>query len=128
MKIFLNVTVLLLLLNSGIFTGCSGNSEEMTTDWPEIEVTHKPWTYWWWLGSAVDKSNITYNLELYQQGGMGGVHIIPIYGVKGYENQFIDYLTPKWLEMLAYTARECKRLGILRNRNECVCVKGREQN
>ena len=72
----------------------------------------KPWTYWWWMGSAVDSSNITYNLEEFSQAGIGGVHIIPIYGVKGYEEKFIDYLSPRWMEMLAYTGKECDRLGI----------------
>lgn len=73
---------------------------------------HKPWTYWWWLGSAVDKENITYNLEKFAEVGIGGVQIIPIYGVKGYEEKFIDYLSPKWIEMLGYTSKECERLGL----------------
>jgi hypothetical protein len=27
--------------------------------WPEATVTSKPWTRWWWLGSAVDEASIT---------------------------------------------------------------------
>jgi len=72
----------------------------------------KPWTYWWWMGSAVDKEGITYNLEEFASAGIGGVHIIPIYGVKGYDDKFIDFLSPKWMEMLDYTSAECKRLGM----------------
>jgi hypothetical protein len=72
----------------------------------------KPWTYWWWMGSAVDKENITYNLEEFARAGIGGVHIIPIYGVKGYEDKFTDYLSPKWMELFSYTASECNRLGL----------------
>jgi hypothetical protein len=54
--------------------------------------TAKPWAYWWWMGSAVDEKNITANLEDYAKAGFGGMHIIPIYGVKGEESKFIPYL------------------------------------
>lgn len=40
------------------------------------------------------------------------MHIIPIYGVRGAEEGFIDYLSPKWMQMLAHTTREAKRLGM----------------
>ncbi|MBX3007040.1 MAG: hypothetical protein KF816_03330 [Melioribacteraceae bacterium] len=73
---------------------------------------NKPWTYWWWLGSAVDSANITYSLENFKKAGIGGVHIIPIYGVKGFEEKFINFLSPQWMEMLSHTANECERIGI----------------
>ncbi len=72
----------------------------------------KPWTYWWWLGNAVDSANIKFNLEEFRKAGIGGVHIIPIYGVKGYEEKFIDFLSPKWMSMLGFTSQECNRLGL----------------
>jgi hypothetical protein len=80
--------------------------------WPEATSTNKPWARWWWLGSAVDKENITRLLEQYQKAGFGGVEICPIYGAKGAEDRFIDFLSPKWMEMLAHTTSEAKRLGM----------------
>jgi len=80
--------------------------------WPGIKTTHRPGTYWWWMGSAVDEKNITYNLENLCQAGIGGVTIVPIYGVVGEEARYIDYLTPRWMEMLDYTIREADRLGM----------------
>ena len=74
--------------------------------------TAKPWAYWWWMGSAVDKKGITQNLEDFAGAGFGGMHIIPIYGVKGEESHFISYLSPAWLEMLDYTVQEANRLGL----------------
>lgn len=74
--------------------------------------TAKPWAYWWWLGSAVNQPDIKKNLEEYAKAGFGGMHIIPIYGVKGKEAQFIDYLSPAWLNILDYTVQEAKRLGL----------------
>jgi hypothetical protein len=80
--------------------------------WPAETQTQKPWTRWWWLGSAVDKPNLTRELEEFARNGIGGVEICPIYGAKGAEDRFIDFLSPEWMEMLAHTTREAKRLGL----------------
>jgi alpha-L-rhamnosidase len=80
--------------------------------WPVITQQTKPWTRWWWQGSAVDKPNLTWAMQQYQQAGLGGLEITPIYGVKGTENRFIDFLSPKWMEMLQHTLTEGKRLGL----------------
>jgi hypothetical protein len=80
--------------------------------WPKLKMENKPGTYWWWMGSAVDNKNISYNLENLQKVGIGGVTIVPIYGVKGLEQRYIDYLSPKWMDMLAHTVSESRRLGM----------------
>ena len=64
------------------------------------------------MGSAVDKTNLTHQLEMFQEAGIGGVEICPIYGAHGYEDRFIQYLSPQWMEMLAHTTSEAKRLGL----------------
>ncbi|TLU98112.1 glycosyl hydrolase [Dyadobacter luticola] len=74
--------------------------------------TAKPWTYWWWMGSAVTKEDISAQLQFFKKSGLGGAHIIPIYGVKGYESKNISFLSPQWLEMMQYTVQEGARLGI----------------
>ena len=74
--------------------------------------TARPWTYWWWMGNAVNEPDITQQLEQFAQAGLGGVHIIPIYGVKGYEKQFIPFLSDHWLAVFAHTVREGNRLGL----------------
>ena len=80
--------------------------------WPPVTKECRPWTYWWWMGSAVNPTELTRHLETYRKAGMGGMHIVPIYGAKGWEDQYIDYLTPKWMEMLAHTVTEAKRLDL----------------
>jgi hypothetical protein len=72
----------------------------------------KPWTYWWWMGSAVDTNNIARSLARFHQAGLGGVHIIPIYGAKGWESNYITYLSPRWMDMLAFTVSEAARLDM----------------
>ncbi|WP_441801780.1 glycosyl hydrolase [Leeuwenhoekiella sp. W20_SRS_FM14] len=80
--------------------------------WPELTNTIKPWTRWWWMGSAVDKPNLKKHLIAFQEAGLGGVEITPIYGVKGEEANFLDHLSPKWLEMLDYTISTADSLGL----------------
>lgn len=73
---------------------------------------HKPWTRWWWPGSGVDPASLTRQLEQLAAAGIGGVEITPIYGARGYEDRSIDFLSPKWIELLAHAAREAQRLGL----------------
>lgn len=72
----------------------------------------KPWTRWWWLGSGVDRDNLTMQLESFAAAGLGGVEICPIYGAKGYEDRDLLFLSDQWIAMLAHTSRECERLGL----------------
>jgi hypothetical protein len=83
-----------------------------TAIWPAIEKEMKPWTRWWWMGSAVDEKNIAKALEQYQKAGFGGVEITPIYGAKGFESQYIQYLSPQWLAMMKFSVDKSKELGM----------------
>uniref|UniRef100_F4C6P5 Glycoside hydrolase family 2 protein n=1 Tax=Sphingobacterium sp. (strain 21) TaxID=743722 RepID=F4C6P5_SPHS2 len=80
--------------------------------WPELKQEVKPWTRWWWFGNAVTEKDLTAALEAYKQAGLGGVEITPIYGVHGAEDQFINFLSPAWMDKLSYTLQEAKRLGL----------------
>ena len=81
-------------------------------EWPVVKQEAKPGTRWWWLGSAVDSANLTYNLETYAKAGIGAVEITPIYGVQGNEKNDIDFLSPRWMRMLGHVEAEGQRLGI----------------
>ena len=99
-----------LLLAPFFLSGYCGTTND--ADWPTITREAKPWTRWWWLGSDVDSLNLTYNLEALSRAGIGGVEITPIYGVKGREKHAIDYLSPQWMNLLAFTELEAKRLSM----------------
>lgn len=81
-------------------------------EWPRETKESRPWSYWWWMASAVDEANLTRELETYRKAGWGGLHVIPIYGAKGYEQHYIDYLSPRWMQMLRHTVREAGRLDM----------------
>jgi hypothetical protein len=82
------------------------------TSWPPVTREMKPWTRWWWLGSAVDETNLTRELEAIAAAGFGGVEITPIYGAKGSERRFLEFLSPGYLAALRFTCAEAERLGL----------------
>ncbi len=71
--------------------------------WPVVKNEAKPGIRWWWPGSAVDKPNLSWNLEQFAKHGVGAIEITPIYGVKNNEANNIEYLSDKWMEMLRFT-------------------------
>jgi glycosyl hydrolase family 106( putative alpha-L-rhamnosidase) len=80
--------------------------------WPAVTSEMRPWTRWWWQGSAVDPASLTADLRELRRVGLGGVEITPIYGVRGAESRFIPFLSDRWVAMLRHTVRESRRLGL----------------
>src|SRR5688500_12800140 len=80
--------------------------------WPPLTQTAKPWTRWWWPGSAVSESNLTRQLESFAAAGLGGVEITPIYGVRGAEEHDIAFLSSEWMRVLEHASGEAKRLDL----------------
>lgn len=109
----LSKTLLSFLVAGATLATYAGTS----TDWYPVTVENKPFVRWWWLGSAVDPEGLTFNLEEFAQKGLGGMEITPIYGVKGNEANDINYLSPKWMEMLRHTISEGNRLGLQTDMN-----------
>ncbi|MCX6902658.1 MAG: glycosyl hydrolase, partial [Verrucomicrobia bacterium] len=101
-------TLPILLWTSAAISGNPAPSPSLA--WPEITRQSRPGAYWWWMGSSVDAKNLTHELQRYREAGMGGVHIIPIYGAKGFETNYVDYLSPPWMDMLRHTVVEAQRL------------------
>lgn len=85
--------------------------------WPSISPEMKPGTRWWWMGSAVDKANLQYNLEEYARIGLGTVEITPIYGVQKNDANEIPFLSEKWMNMLSFTQAINNRIGIQTDMN-----------
>lgn len=88
------------------------STSAMAQMWPEPAQQAKAGARWWWLGSALDKENVTWNMEQYANHGIGALEITPLYGVQGNAENNIDYLSPKWMDMLKYVQSEGQRLGI----------------
>lgn len=100
-----------------LFLGCiiflfSCKEDTKAPGWPKLTSETRPWTRWWWHGNALTKEGITSELEEFKSVGLGGVEITPIYGVYGYEDRFINYLSPEWVDLLFHTLQEGERLGL----------------
>lgn len=83
----------------------SNTNAKAQVSWPKLTKTARPWSRWWWQGSAVDSADLARNLEAYHKAGIGGLEITPIYGVKGYEDRFISFLSPRWMQLFDYTTQ-----------------------
>ena len=86
-----------------------------SSPWNNIPQEAKPYTRWWWLGSAVDEKGLDYNLTEYAKAGIGGVEITPIYGVVGNEKNEKNFLGGEWMDMLSHTIKKGNSLGIETN-------------
>lgn len=110
-RLLLPLTLLLFSLSYNN-AAIAQNSESSVAAWPEMTQTALPWTRWWWHGSAVDEENLSRCLEQYAEAGLGGVEITAIYGIRGGEDRHIDYLSPRWLEVVTHAVDEAHRLGL----------------
>ena len=96
-------------------TACHPPEQESAADqldWPSVNQTTQPWSRWWWMGNAVDQKNLDTLLEQYAKAGLGGVEITPIYGAIGYEDQYLNYLSPEWMDVLRFTVKKADSLGM----------------
>jgi hypothetical protein len=88
------------------------NPSSSALSWPALTAQNKPWLWWWWPGSAVDPTNIANQLQTFQDAGLGGVQIIPIYGIRNGEANYINFLSPQWMQMLNDTVTDAHSLGM----------------
>jgi hypothetical protein len=100
----------ILSFSFSLLLNCDNDSGQL--EWPHVTQETKPWSRWWWMGSIVNEQDLTSEMEKYAKAGLGGLEITPIYGVKGYENQFITYLSKDWMKMLMHTLKEADRLDM----------------
>lgn len=81
----------------------------------DVDDSCRPYVRWWWNGNKLEKKEITRELELLKEAGIGGVEINPIEfpakvdssGIKS-----LTWLSDEWIEMLRYTFDEASRIGL----------------
>ncbi len=120
MNTMTEIKAALSILGAAMVVACSSGgastSKQETGElsWPEITRQTKPWTRWWWPASAVGEADIDTMMRQYSRAGLGGMEVTTIYGAKGYEGRYRDYLSKDWMDLFAYTLRaaEDSDLGI----------------
>jgi hypothetical protein len=107
-----HILTLLALLLAPLTTLHAADADADPLAWPQPTRDAKPWTAWWWMGSAVGKATITREMTEFHEAGLGGVEVGMFYGAKGAEDRYLDFLSPRWMEMLAHASSEATRLGM----------------
>src|SRR5574344_1538288 len=95
-----------------LMTALSVVSAVSAQQWPAQSLQTKPGARWWWLGSALNEKDVTWNMDQYASHGLGTLEITPLYGVQGNDKNDIPYLSPRWMEMLRFVEKKDKELGI----------------
>lgn len=95
-----------------VAAGVVSLGDDAVDHWPAVTMEAKPWTRWWWLGSAVDEAGVKRELAALAHAGFGGVEITPIYGARGAEDRFLEFLSPDYMQALGVTCQEAKLLGL----------------
>ena len=111
-KVCQNLLMISVLAGMFIFVNSCKQEKPVQPEWPKITHQTKPWARWWWMGSAVNNQDLSTVMEKYKNAGLGGLEVTPIYGVKGYEDQFIDYLSSDWMDRLEFTLKEGQQLDL----------------
>ena len=69
-SLYLSSLIVFLILS---FTSASGQKIQPNPGWPQITKEAKPWSRWWWMGSAVDPTNLKATMEAYSSAGLGRI-------------------------------------------------------
>ena len=77
---------------------------------PEEQSIAKPWTFWHMVG-PIDKGGISAQLEIMSESGLGGVSIVPTYGLKDGSSS-PEFLGPEYIDLLRHIKKEADRLGM----------------
>jgi hypothetical protein len=84
-----------------------GTLDEMYRAFHHPPMNCRPHTRWWWMGNALSKEDITWQLEQMRTHGIGGVEQITMQPV--YEGGNHPYLSPEYFDLLAHMVREAKQ-------------------
>ncbi|HEV2293128.1 MAG TPA: glycosyl hydrolase [Tepidisphaeraceae bacterium] len=112
MQFILTACCIVLFAQAALAAPAATQATQATSLWPAVGNVQKPWTRWWWPGNAVDKENLSRQIEQMAAAGFGGVEITPIYGVRGAESREVEFLSPAYMDLLQHAAAETKRHGM----------------
>ncbi|MBS0012069.1 MAG: glycoside hydrolase family 2, partial [Bacteroidales bacterium] len=121
------------LINSVLFTGGSllGKSlptlavyhtgEDKETDlyslFKKPDMRYHPFVRWWWNGNKIEERELSRELRLLEEAGIGGVEINPIDFPSRQEGDDLGipslrWLSPEWINMLQHTFDQARRLNM----------------
>ena len=103
--------IIIFLLSMPSYSLTAETGEILKQNFLNPPMDCKPHTYWWWLGNAVSKEEITWELEQMFEKGLGGA-LITSAAPRVYEKGNIAFLSEKYLEMVKHAVETAKRLDM----------------
>lgn len=79
------------------------------------QAGYRPFVRWWWNGDKVNKAELSRELKLLKEAGIGGVEINPIKfpgRTDDLDISSLPWLSDPWTDALQHTFREAKALGL----------------
>ena len=67
---------------------------------PEPSPETRPWGICHLLGSAAETGELSREMRRWSEGGLGGVRVVPIYGANGYEDKYVEFMSPRFVSIL----------------------------
>jgi hypothetical protein len=71
---------------------------------------------WWWFGPSMTREQLDLEMQRMKEGGIGGFEIQPVYPLAlddpAHDFRNYRYLSPEFLDMVRFTARRAKELGL----------------
>lgn len=105
-----------ILLSPAISSCNSEYNSELYLNFLEPSAEAKPFFRWWWNGNRISKEELSRELELMHEAGIGGVEINPIVMPEQAETligkEYI-WLSDDWIELLEFTIEKAKSLGMI---------------
>jgi hypothetical protein len=90
--------------------GVELSTEQIHAAFVQPPADCKPHTRWWWMGNALRKEDISWQLEQMQSQGIGGVEQVSMEPV--YQKGNHEYLSPEYFELLRYAVEEAQARGM----------------
>ena len=101
--------------NARALTSVSASPPDLFSLFQEPGSEYRPFVRWWWNGNKVSKSEITRELKLLKEAGIGGVEINPISFPSRADDMGIRslrWLSDEWIDTVKYAAEQAKELGM----------------
>jgi hypothetical protein len=88
----------------------NASAEDIAATFADPPMEYRPHTRWWWMGNAIRKEDLTWQLRQMKEQGIGGVEQITMSQVYTKGNH--DYLSPGHIDLLRHAIREAESLGM----------------
>ena len=93
-------------------------ADPLVAGWEDVPAASRPWCYWWWVNSHVDRPTITADLEAMKRLGFGGALMFDSRGYWDDERHVVnpkpkmEVMSPEWQDCLVFALEEAARLGL----------------